>query len=96
MKINELSIENIVVGTGAAGLQAALRLYQNGETDLAVVAENINAGTSRNTGSDKQTCIINQNINSAKMLQRFFYKHFPAFRIINRALHIMTVQPKFS
>lgn len=55
MKINELSIENIVVGTGAAGLQAALRLYQNGETDLAVVAENINAGTSRNTGSDKQT-----------------------------------------
>lgn len=55
MAIRELSIENIVVGTGAAGLQAALRLHQNGETDIAVAAENINAGTSRNTGSDKQT-----------------------------------------
>lgn len=55
MKIQELRIENIVVGTGAAGFQAALRLQQNGETDLAMIAENINAGTSRNTGSDKQT-----------------------------------------
>lgn len=55
MKMQELRIENIVVGTGAAGLAAALRLRQYGETDLAVVAENINAGTSRNTGSDKQT-----------------------------------------
>ena len=42
-------------GTGAAGFQAALRLYQNGERDVAVLAENIQAGTSRNTGSDKQT-----------------------------------------
>lgn len=55
MKIQELRIENIVVGTGAAGFQAALRLRQNGETDLAIIAEHINAGTSRNTGSDKQT-----------------------------------------
>lgn len=55
MKIRELRIEHVVVGTGAAGLQAALRLHQFGETDLAVIAENINAGTSRNTGSDKQT-----------------------------------------
>lgn len=55
MKIQELRIENIVVGTGAAGLRAALSLWQRGETDLAVIAENINAGTSRNTGSDKQT-----------------------------------------
>lgn len=55
MKIHELKIENIVVGTGAAGLQAALRLYQNGETDLVIASENVNAGTSRNTGSDKQT-----------------------------------------
>ena len=55
MKIRELRIEHVVVGTGAAGLQAALRLHQYGETDLAVIAENINGGTSRNTGSDKQT-----------------------------------------
>lgn len=55
MKIRELKIENIVIGTGAAGFQAALRLYQNGEKDLAILAEDVNAGTSRNTGSDKQT-----------------------------------------
>lgn len=55
MKIRELKIENIVIGTGAAGFQAALRIYQNGERDLAILAEDINAGTSRNTGSDKQT-----------------------------------------
>ncbi|MDO4328716.1 MAG: FAD-binding protein [Lachnospiraceae bacterium] len=55
MRIQELRIENIVIGTGAAGFQAALRLHQNGETDLAILAENVNAGTSRNTGSDKQT-----------------------------------------
>lgn len=55
MTIRELRIENIVVGTGTAGLQSALRLNQNGEKDIAIVAENINAGTSRNTGSDKQT-----------------------------------------
>ena len=52
MKIRELKIENIVIGTGAAGFQAALRLYQNGERDLAILAEDVNAGTSRNTGSD--------------------------------------------
>ena len=55
MRVRELKIENIVVGTGAAGLQAALRLHQNGETDMVIATENINAGTSRNTGSDKQT-----------------------------------------
>lgn len=55
MKIHELNIRNVVVGSGAAGFQAALRLYQNGETDTVLITENINAGTSRNTGSDKQT-----------------------------------------
>lgn len=55
MNIKEIAIENIVVGSGAAGFQAALRLNQNGEKNLALVTENINSGTSRNTGSDKQT-----------------------------------------
>ena len=55
MTVQELRIKNVVVGTGAAGLQSALRLHQNGETQIAVAAENIGAGTSRNTGSDKQT-----------------------------------------
>ena len=46
---------HIIIGSGAAGFQAALRLYQNGERDLAIITENIKSGTSRNTGSDKQT-----------------------------------------
>ena len=55
MKLKEQKIAQVVIGSGAAGFQSALRLYQNGEWDLTVVTENINAGTSRNTGSDKQT-----------------------------------------
>ena len=55
MKLREKRIDNIVIGTGAAGLQSALRLIQYGETNLAILTENITSGTSRNTGSDKQT-----------------------------------------
>lgn len=45
----------IVVGSGASGYNAAHRLHQSGVKDVAVVTEGINQGTSRNTGSDKQT-----------------------------------------
>ncbi len=44
----------IVIGTGAAGYNAAIRLIQSG-VNTAIVTEGINCGTSRNTGSDKQT-----------------------------------------
>lgn len=44
-----------VVGTGAAGLNAADCLWKNGQKDIVVVTEHLKAGTSRNTGSDKQT-----------------------------------------
>ena len=44
----------IVIGTGAAGYNAAIRLKQFGTT-VAIVTEGIHCGTSRNTGSDKQT-----------------------------------------
>lgn len=44
-----------VVGTGAAGYNAADRLYQLGGKDIVLVTENRLSGTSRNTGSDKQT-----------------------------------------
>lgn len=44
-----------VVGSGAAGLNAADRLWALGQCDIALVTEHVNAGTSRNTGSDKQT-----------------------------------------
>ena len=44
-----------VVGTGAAGYNAAIRLNRLGVKDVAIITEGVNCGTSRNTGSDKQT-----------------------------------------
>ena len=49
------TLHTAVVGTGAAGFNAADRLYGYGQTDIAMVTENIMGGASRNTGSDKQT-----------------------------------------
>jgi succinate dehydrogenase/fumarate reductase flavoprotein subunit len=49
------SLNTMVVGTGAAGFNAADTLYSLGHQDIAVITEGINMGTSRNTGSDKQT-----------------------------------------
>lgn len=45
----------LVLGSGAASLAAAIRLKRAGIDDLCIVTDNINGGTSRNTGSDKQT-----------------------------------------
>ena len=46
--------EAIVIGTGAAGYNAACRLKQFNK-NVAIVTEATGCGTSRNTGSDKQT-----------------------------------------
>jgi len=45
----------LIIGSGCAGFNAADWLYALGITDIAIVTEGINMGTSRNTGSDKQT-----------------------------------------
>lgn len=45
----------VVIGSGCAGLNAADCLYNNGMKNIAVVTEGLKMGTSRNTGSDKQT-----------------------------------------
>ncbi len=45
----------VVVGSGAAGLCAALHLWESGVRSVALVTEGMKTGTSRNTGSDKQT-----------------------------------------
>jgi len=45
----------IIIGTGCAGYNAADRLYDFGIRDIAIVSEGRLMGTSRNTGSDKQT-----------------------------------------
>jgi len=49
------SMNTVVIGSGAAGLNAAVRLHEYGQTDIAVVTERLGAGTSANAGSDKQT-----------------------------------------
>lgn len=45
----------LVAGSGSAGLAAAVRLFRSGVTDIAIVTEWLEGGTSFNTGSDKQT-----------------------------------------
>jgi len=49
------SLNTIVVGSGAAGLNAAVRLHEYGQADVAVVTDRFGGGTSANSGSDKQT-----------------------------------------
>ena len=45
----------LIIGTGCAGYNAADRLYDLGIREIAVITEGRYMGTSRNTGSDKQT-----------------------------------------
>ena len=47
--------EAIVIGSGCAGYNCADWLYDLGVTNIALITESRLAGTSRNTGSDKQT-----------------------------------------
>ena len=45
----------MIIGTGCAGFNAADKLYDLGVRDIAIITEGRFMGTSRNTGSDKQT-----------------------------------------
>ena len=45
----------LIIGSGCAGFSAANKLYDLGVRDIAIVTEGRTMGTSRNTGSDKQT-----------------------------------------
>ncbi len=54
-KIPCYTLDALVIGSGCAGFNAADWLYTLGVSDIAIVTEGINLGTSRNTGSDKQT-----------------------------------------
>ena len=71
------SFNTVVVGSGAAGLCAADRLYRFEQPDIALITENLYAGTSRNTGSDKQTyyklSLAGNELDSiSRMAQTFF------------------------
>jgi len=54
-KVEVVNVNTCVVGTGAAGYNAACRLKKYEVNDLLLISENRLGGTSRNTGSDKQT-----------------------------------------
>ncbi len=47
--------DTVLFGTGAAGLCCAKRLADLGQNDLILLTNSLKMGTSRNTGSDKQT-----------------------------------------
>lgn len=48
-------LDTAVVGTGCAGFNCARALDEFGRRDIAIITEGVGMGTSRNTGSDKQT-----------------------------------------
>ncbi len=48
-------VHTLVIGSGAAGLNAAVQLVNQGIEDVIVLTEGLSKGTSINTGSDKQT-----------------------------------------
>ena len=49
------SFDTLVVGSGCAGFNAADTLWDLGRRSVALLTEGVTMGTSRNTGSDKQT-----------------------------------------
>jgi succinate dehydrogenase/fumarate reductase flavoprotein subunit len=53
--VNSITVNTLVVGSGAAALNAALALHRFGVEDILIMSEKLKAGTSRNAGSDKQT-----------------------------------------
>ncbi len=55
IQVRLYSLNTVIVGSGAAGFNAAACLQNNSVEDIAIVTEGRMSGTSRNTGSDKQT-----------------------------------------
>ena len=53
--MNIRRLNTLVIGSGASGLAAALRLKSLGVNDILLLSEGLDRGTSINTGSDKQT-----------------------------------------
>ncbi len=50
-----IRVHTLVIGSGAAGLNAAVQLRRQGVEDVLILTEGLEKGTSINTGSDKQT-----------------------------------------
>jgi succinate dehydrogenase/fumarate reductase flavoprotein subunit len=65
-------VHTLIIGSGAAGLNAAVQLVHNKVTDVMILTEGLSKGTSINTGSDKQTYYklsnFGQEADSARMM----------------------------
>ncbi|MBQ8310517.1 MAG: FAD-binding protein [Clostridia bacterium] len=55
MTMDYITLDALVVGSGAAGYNAVNRILRDGKKSVALLTEGVLCGTSRNTGSDKQT-----------------------------------------
>src|SRR5512136_2306170 len=53
--IRYYSINTLIIGSGAASLNAAVSLHSMGQKDILIATTKWGAGTSNNAGSDKQT-----------------------------------------
>ncbi len=54
-RLRVISLNTLVIGSGAAALNAAVNLADQGIEDIAIATELWGGGTSNNAGSDKQT-----------------------------------------
>lgn len=54
-EINCISVNTLVIGSGAAALNAAVSLHSFGQHDIVIATAKWGGGTTNNAGSDKQT-----------------------------------------
>ncbi len=50
-----LTMQTLIIGSGAAALNCAEHLWEFGVRDIAIATDSLGGGTSNNSGSDKQT-----------------------------------------
>lgn len=55
VKFPVYSLNTLIIGSGVAGLNAAIHLWERGQKNIAVATDCWGGGTSNNAGSDKQT-----------------------------------------
>lgn len=55
VKFPVYSLNTLIIGSGTAGLNAAIHLWDRGQKNIAIVTDCLGGGTSNNAGSDKQT-----------------------------------------
>ena len=54
-ELDLITVQTLIIGSGAAALNCAEHLHELGMTDIAIATDKLGAGTSNNSGSDKQT-----------------------------------------